>query len=216
MTEPHETAPALSLAELEALIATKEQEAKALTETLGAMWQQRQAGTLPKEQYADYMYFEDQLRVTLQTLERVQPQLTYARNADAFARGKAHHDGLCAAVAEQGARVCQAYVTFVEACAALVQVVDAQIDPVNMLTRPDGQPAFELDSGRTTLLNMLNTFPNTTLFAQSVLPSLSTPLTHGQAEAILSHVKGRQPLSENLARGYLALFAVDDKPMEDL
>lgn len=90
MSEPHEAtaveaAPVpTTLHELQVLLATKEQEAETLTATLGEMWQQRQQGKLPREKYTDYLYFEDQLRVTLQKLELLDPKLAYARAVDAI------------------------------------------------------------------------------------------------------------------------------------
>jgi hypothetical protein len=172
------TATALSLAELQALVKAKNTEAEALTQTLGEMWQQRQAGTLPRSSYPDYFFYEDQLRVTLQDVERLQPQLTYAQKLNQITSGKAHYDGYCEAVAEQGLRVCELWKTFLEACALLVHLIDEQRSPLELLTRADGQPMFELDGGAMTLQNMLTIFPGQPgLLVQSVIPFLAQQIT---------------------------------------
>jgi hypothetical protein len=203
--------PPPTLEELEALVAQKEQEAEAITQTLGEMWQQRQQGKLPREQYPDYMYYEDQLRVTLKDMERLGPQLRYARAVDAMTTARTHHDHYCALVAEQGLRVCDAWKTFLEACQALATLIDEQRSPLEVLTRADGQPMFELDSGATTLKNMVTYFPGQPgLLVQSVIPYLRDQITVGQARAILEHVKGRAPFSETNVQRYLAEYRVKD------
>lgn len=197
--------------ELTARKAALEQEAEALTTTLGAMWQQRQRGTLPREQYTDYLYYEDQLRVTLQELERLAPQLAFAQAEDKVTTGKAHYDRYCALIAQASERVCRRWGAFVEASADLATLIDEQRSPLELLTRADGQPMFELDSGTTTLQNMLAIFPGQPGFlGHSVIPFLKDPITVGQARAILAHVKGAQPFSETNVERYLAEYRGKD------
>jgi hypothetical protein len=126
-----------TLAGLGELIQALERYAEALTETLGAMWLQRQKGTLPKEQYPDYLYLEDQMRVAYQHLERLQPQRTFAEAAFKVTTGKDHHDSYCALVTEDGERVVQTWAAFVEACALLVARIDTQISKLVLLTKPN-------------------------------------------------------------------------------
>jgi len=202
-----------TLAEVEALLATREKDAETLMAQLGKMAQQRHDGTLPKEEYFTFFYYEDQLRVTLQQIERLQPRLAFARAEAHVTAAQAHHDGLCEAVTEAGMAVCHRWQDFLQACAQLAQLIDHQIDPLIMLVRPDGQPAFELPGGRETLQNMLTTFPNQMGLPQTVLPFLRDQLTVGQAEHICDHIKGRGPLAHNVVDRYLALYAVpEDKP----
>jgi hypothetical protein len=212
-----------TLEELHALIAAKEHEAATITATLGEMWQKRQQGTLPKEQYPDYLYYEDQLRVILQLLERLQPQLHFVRAEDAITKAKAHYDAFCALVAEGGLRVCQSWKTFLEQCAALVQLIDEQVSALVVLTRADGQPMFDLDSGSVTLQNMLVAFPGQPNFLPaSVLPFLHEvdQITVGQSPTILAYVKGREPFSETNVERYLAGYQYEepkpDIPVEEL
>ena len=209
-----------TLEALRTLKATKEQEVEALTETLGDMWMQRQRGTLPKEQYPEYLYYEDQHRVALQELERPEPQLRFAEAEDKMTTAKAHWDAYCEPVAEQGLRVCQAWVTFLEHCAALVALIDAQVSPLVVLTRPDGQPAFHPDSGHVTLQNMLTVFPGQPNFLPvSVIPYLKEEdrLKVGQARPIMEHVKGKAPFEATNVQSYLAGFQYDEpKPLEEV
>jgi hypothetical protein len=211
---------AQTLEALQALIEAKEAEAKALTETLGEMWMQRQNATLPRERYPDYFFFEDQLKGTLRELDRLAPQLHYARAVDAITKAKAHYDHYCEPVAQQALRVCQDWTTFVTDCAVLVHLIDEQVSPLVILTRADGQPMFELDGGAQTLQNMLSAFPGQVMLAQTVIPRLHTPLTAPETRTILEHVKGVRAFSDTNVARYLAEYAYEepkpDIPVEDV
>jgi hypothetical protein len=215
-----EAPPRPTLEELHTQKTTKEKQREEYTETLGAMWHKRQKGELPLEEYPRYMYLEDQLRMTFQQLERLEPQLRFAQAADNMTKAQEHWDAFCAPVAEQGLRVCQAWVTFLEHCAGLVHLIDEQVRPLQVLTRPDGQPAFHPDSGHVTLQNMLSVFPGQPNFLPaSVIPYLKDEdrLKVGQTRPIMEHVKGKTPFEATNVQSYLAGFQYDEpKSMEDV
>lgn len=190
-----------TLAELQALLATKEREAEALSARLGEMWSQRQQGTLPRESYPDYFFYEDQLRVTLQEMERLQPQIAWAGAVEEITTGKAHHDRYCALIEERGQLFCAAWETFVGEGIALQQLIDEQSAPLVVLRRADGHAMFELANGPETLQNMLNLLPGA--------PRLQA-LHVGQAREILGHLKGREPFSETNVQRFLAEYRVKE------
>jgi hypothetical protein len=211
-----------TLEALQAQKATKEQEAKTLTETLQTMWAQRQKGELPKEQYPDYLYNEDQLRVTLQELDRLEPQLRFAEAEAKGTGAKAHHDTYCAPITAQSEKVLHCWEDFIQECAVLVEMVDDQVGPLTGLARADNQPMFELDGGAQTLENMLRAFKGQPSFLpQSVIPYLKPEdrMNVGQARTILGHVKGREPFSETNIQRFLNEYRYEepkpDVPVED-
>lgn len=206
--------PRQTLKVLHALVEVKQQEAETLKQTLGDMWMKRQKGTLPREQYSDYLYYEDQLRVTLQEVARLEPQLRFAEEEDRVTRARAHWDSYCEPVAQQGLRWCQAWQTFLEEGARLEALIDAQADPLVLLTRPDGQPAFHPDSGAVTVQNALSAFPGQVALAQTVIPRLRAPLTVGETRAILEPVKGKAPFEDTNVQSYLALYRVEEAKPE--
>jgi hypothetical protein len=207
-----------TLEALRALKATKEREAEVLTATLSTMWIQRQKGELPKEQYPEYLYYEDQLRVTYAQLERLEPQLRFAEAEDKGTSAQAHHDRYCAPVVAQSEEVLHCWDAFIEACAVLVEMIDEQISPLVVLTRADNQPMFELAGGAQTLQNMLTAFAGQPCFLpQSVIPYLKPEnrLNLGQARTILGHVKGREPFSDTNVQRYLAEYRYEEPKPAD-
>ncbi len=202
---------AQTLEALQAEVATKERDKEAFTEALGAMWQQRQHGTLPLERYPEYLYTEDQLRVTLQDLERLQPRLLFAEKQEAIGTATAQYDRYCEPVEQAGMQVCYAWQTFLEKCAAFVALVDEQERPLMRLTRADGQPAFEFDGGAMTLQRMLTVFPGQPAqLVASVIPFLQDLMTVGQSQVILEHVKGKVPFADAQVHRFLADYAIKE------
>jgi hypothetical protein len=203
-----------TLEDLHAQMQAKQAEYEQLRETHAELWQQRQAATLSRDGYIDYLMAEDRMGLLLKELEALKPQVLYAEAAEAMAVGKAHYDTLCQPVTEAATLVCETWVAFIQACAQFVHLADEQIALLWSLPDARGQ-TFDLPDGLLLLQRMIQAFPHQpATVIQSIVATMRVPMTVGDSHNVLAMVPGRQPFPETLVRRFLAGFQVDEPTPE--
>ena len=211
-----EAPAAPTLEELQALMAAKQQEYEQLRETHTALWQQRKAATLDRHGYIDYLMAEDRMGLLLKEMEALKPQVLSAEAADAVTTGKAHYDAHSEAVTGAATQICEAWATFIQACAQFVQLADEQIRLLWSLPDASGQPAFDLPDGQVLLQRMIQMFPHQpSTLIQAIVATLRVPMTVGDTNNVLEMVPGRQPFPATLIRRFLAGYQVETSQPEE-
>jgi hypothetical protein len=197
------------LQRLTAASEAKQREYDQLREQYHAMYQQRHEGTLPREQYPDYLWVEDRLSLLVREIEQLGPAVRAAQAATSVTEGVRHYNNKCVPVTEAATALCEAWATFIMQCSAFVQLADDQIRGLWSLPGADNQPAFDLPDGMTVLARMLQQFPHQPAFLhQSVVATLRVPMTKGDRDGALAVVPGKAEFPETLVRTFLKGYEV--------
>jgi hypothetical protein len=134
--------------------------------------------------------------------QATQKALDLALALEALAVAVAHYDAHCVAVAqlvEEGVRLVGALQAWSRAFVALI---DEQQRLFGGLTRPNGQPAFDLTGGDMMLQQFLSVLDGGMHLVQFLCNRLIPQITAGAAEQAADYVTGTRPFSRNLIERY--------------
>jgi hypothetical protein len=197
-----EAEAALSAEALAGKVTTLEKELEADRAEFHGLHAQRRVSGLDDAGYLRYMRLEDQCGLKAQRLEALLAQWHRTHALEALDTAVAHYDAHCAAVVQQvedGMRLVGALQAWSRTFVALI---DEQQRLFGGLTRPSGQPAFDLTSGDMMLQQFLSVLDGGMHLVGFLCNRLIPHLTVGAAEQAADYVVGTRPFSHNLIERY--------------
>jgi len=172
-------------------------------EELHILHAQRQAGTLPRAGYVDYLLLEDLCGLVAQALDASQWAFEVAQALENLGVGVAHWNTFVPMViawVNKGVALLGALQAWRAEMVALLDDQQAKLVP---LLKPDGRPAFELTGGDMQVQQFLGGLPGGDHWRTVLSPYFHDATTVGKVREAADVVSGTRPFSATLQRTYL-------------
>ena len=170
---------------------------------LERLWELDQTAPLDEQRELRQVTLERLLTKNLQQQERLKPQLVALAAREAMTRAQGHHDDAVPTVCELLDRLALAIAQVQDVTQALEAAIDAQLDPLFGLVRPDGQPAFDIPGGRVQVQRFLVGLPDGWHLMSYLYNATAHPVTQGEFRTAMDSLPSTRPLSPVAVTTYL-------------